>query len=107
MERPQVSDKILLEAVEALTVNLGRKIEKHGRGAYVGHHETLGIVAEEYHELLDAVRQNDPVDVANELMDIAVACLFGVASMMEKEERLKAAAEELQAKVAKAQESLD
>lgn len=106
MERPQVSDQILLNAVEALTVNLGRKIEKHGRGAYVGPHETLGIVAEEYHELIEAVKQNDPVDVANELMDVAVACLFGVASMMEKEERLRKAAEELQNKVAEAQESL-
>jgi NTP pyrophosphatase (non-canonical NTP hydrolase) len=103
MERPEVSDEILLKAIEALTVNLGRKIEKHGRGAYVGNHETLGIVAEEYHELVEAVRQNDPVDVANELMDVAVGALFGVASMMEKEERIKAAAESLQKRVAAAQ----
>jgi len=33
MERPPVSDEILLKAIEAMTVNLGRKIEKHGRGA--------------------------------------------------------------------------
>lgn len=103
MERPEVSDKILLAAIEALTVNLGRKIEKHGRGAYISNHETLGIVAEEYHELVEAVRQNDPVDVANELMDIVVAGLFGVASMMEKEERLKSAAESLENRVRAAQ----
>lgn len=106
MERPQVSDEILLQTIEALTVNLGRKIEKHGRGAYSGNHETLGIIAEEYHELVEAVRQNDPVDVASELMDVAVGAIFGVASMMEKEERIKAANEALQAKVEKAQSSL-
>jgi NTP pyrophosphatase (non-canonical NTP hydrolase) len=107
MGRPEVSDQILLAALDAMTVRVGQKIEKHGRGAYISNHETLGIVAEEYHELIDAVHQNDPVDVANELMDIAVAALFGVASMMEKEERLKAASEALQDKISKVQDSLE
>jgi NTP pyrophosphatase (non-canonical NTP hydrolase) len=88
MIRPEASDKALLAAVEALTVNLGRRIEEKGRGVFVSSHETLGAVTEEYQELIDAVRQNDPVEVGEELMDIAVAAVFGVASMLQKEEEL-------------------
>jgi len=39
----------------------------------------LGIVAEEYDELLEAVRSNDRKQVMKELEDIAVACVFAFA----------------------------
>lgn len=100
MERPQLSDAVLLKAVEAMTVAMGRKIERHGRGAYMGNHEALGIITEEYYELIGAVQSNDPVNIAEETMDVAVGCLFALASQMEKEERLKAAREELEATIA-------
>lgn len=93
MNRPEVSDKVLLGAIEALTVNIGRRIEEKGRGAFLSSHETLGIVTEENYELIEAVKGNDPVQVAEELMDIAVSCVFGVASMMVKEAELKASEE--------------
>ena len=99
MERPQVNDASLLQAIENLTVGMGQRIEEKGRGAFTSNHEMLGIIAEEYHELIEAVRQNDPVDVANELSDIAVACLFSLASMFEAEAQLKAAKDELEAEV--------
>jgi len=73
----------------------------------VGNHESLGIITEEYWELIDACKQNDPVDVASELMDIAVGAVFGVASMMEREERIKAAQSALEERVTNAQNSLD
>jgi hypothetical protein len=97
MERPQLSDEVLLKTIEAMTVAMGRKIERHGRGAYMSNHEALGIITEEYHELIDAVQSNDPVEVANETMDVAVGCLFALASQIEKEERIKAAQAELEA----------
>lgn len=106
MERPQISDELLLKAVEAATVALGKKIEKHGRGAYVSNHETYGITAEEWHELMGALQNNDPVSFAEESMDVAAALIFGLASQFEKEERLKAAAQELEEKVAEMQSSL-
>src|SRR5574337_1472654 len=95
MERPQVTDAMLLKAIEATTVAVGRLIEKHGRDAYLSNHESLGIITEEYHELVSAVQSNDPVDIANETMDIAAACIKSLASMFEKEERIKAAQENL------------
>lgn len=99
MNRPTVSDKILLQAIEEFTVNLGRRIEEKGRDAFISSHEMLGVISEEYHELIDAVRQNDPVDVASELADIAVACIFSFASMLEAEEQIKAAKSALEAEV--------
>lgn len=93
MKRNEVSDESLLAAIEAITVNTGKRIEKHGRGAFVSNHEALGVVVEEYHELVGAVTQNDPVDVASELTDVAVSCVFALASMIEKEKQLKIVAE--------------
>lgn len=106
MERPQLSDVILLQAIESLTVGMGTRIENKGRGAFLSNHEMLGIVAEEYHELVEAVRQNDAVDVANELADIAVACLFSLASMLESEAQIKAAQAAIEAEVSAIQTSV-
>jgi NTP pyrophosphatase (non-canonical NTP hydrolase) len=75
----------------------GNRIERKGKGAFVSNHEGLGIIAEEYHELLKAVRSNDPVEVAAEAMDVAIGCLFLVASLLQKEEDFKKAQQELEA----------
>jgi NTP pyrophosphatase (non-canonical NTP hydrolase) len=99
MQRPDISDSVLLQSIEALTVNMGKRIEEKGRGAFASHHEMLGAITEEYHELVEAVRLNSAVDVAGELTDIAVACLFSIATMMEAEVQIKAAQEALEAEV--------
>ena len=71
-----------------LTYRLAQK----GRGSFIGSHETLGIIAEEYDELKDAVRSDDPQEVERELVDIAVACILGIAS---RYQNAKAADEEM------------
>jgi len=100
MERIQVSDATLLKTIEALMVKIGNKIEEKGRGVYASNHEGLGIVTEEYKELIDAVQSNDPVDVADENFDVAVGAIWMIASLMEQEDRLKAAQKELEDDVA-------
>jgi hypothetical protein len=60
-----------------------RQLSKKGSQKLVSTHEILGIVAEEYHELIGAVTNNSTPDVKEELIDIAVACLLGVASIKE------------------------
>ncbi len=92
MVRSELSDTQLLRAVESATVALGRKIEQSGRGALVSNHEALGCVAAQVEQLTEAVRQNDPVDVADTLMDIAATCIFAVSSMFVKEDELATAA---------------
>lgn len=72
-------EKIDVAAQNILNM-LEYRLNQKGRGSYIGSHETLGIIAEEYDELKDAVRSNDPQEVEKELIDIAVACIFGIAS---------------------------
>ena len=84
MKRTIISSHAQQLAFFSVETKLADRLEKHGLGGYVSAHETLGIVAEEYHELIDAVRSNNQDDVEAELIDIAVACIFGLASLREK-----------------------
>jgi hypothetical protein len=67
----------LLAAQNVIYARLEERLKQHGYGAF-------GIVAEEYHELVQAVT-SEPIigdkSVRAELIDIAVACLFAVASI--------------------------
>jgi hypothetical protein len=94
MNRTELSDEQLLKAVESAgVVAIGRRIERLGRGALISNQEALGCVLEEVSRLTDAVKQNDPVDVANSLADISAVCIFAVSSMFVKEQELIAAGE--------------
>lgn len=55
---------------------LREKGEK-GDGIFVSAHESLGVIAEEYHELVEAVR--DRRGIEDELLDLAVACYLALA----------------------------
>ncbi len=54
-------------------------IENKGRGALVSTHEIAGVLAEESREVLDALRANALEEFKAKLLDLAVACGFGVA----------------------------
>lgn len=80
--RPAVGEREIDLALAAISASLDRRLTKHGPGAYAGQHEILGVIAEEYDELKDAIRANSDADTAAELIDIAVGCVFGVASLL-------------------------
>jgi hypothetical protein len=64
-----------------LQKELARRINEKGAGTFASRHEILGTVTEEYHELEDAVMIKSISgleDIKDELLDIAVACVFGV-----------------------------
>lgn len=94
--RPKVSTEVLQKAIEEVVRGVGSRLEKHGDGATISHHESLGIITEEYIELTLATQSNDPVEIAKETMDIIVAGIWGFASMLQKEEELKKMKEDLQ-----------
>ena len=71
------------EAQSRILRKLQARLEQHGPYSYASTHEILGIIAEEYHEFVEAVQSNDSKEVESELIDIAVGCLFGVASLLE------------------------
>ena len=103
MNRQPVRKCSMNTAFDMVRSNMARAIEKHGNGAYVGAHEALGILTEEYDELIGAVRSDDPVQVEKELMDVAQVAIFGIASGIEQSEhRTKGIARGL-----KAQETFD
>ncbi len=55
---------------------------KKGLGSFSSKHEIYGALAEEVYEVLQAIHVNASGEtIGNELMDIAVVCLFGVASI--------------------------
>lgn len=80
-----VTDSVLQSSV-ALTVEaLKRRAKKHGVFSYIGPHETLGIITEEYQELIGAIHDNNREETKSELIDIAVSCIFGLASLNQQD----------------------
>ena len=83
MDRPNVSGREVDQATTAAYKKLYHRLGTKGWGSYASRHEILGILTEEYHELVEAV-QSEPLEgsrhsVREELLDIAVGCIFGVA----------------------------
>lgn len=78
--RRGISERVIDQAFDEQKEHLERRLEQHGPGEYASTHESLGIVTEEYYELIDAVKANDSEAVVKELQDIATACLVGIAT---------------------------
>jgi len=78
--RKQVSPEIVDSVGDDMKMSVIHRLEQKGYGGFASIHEILGIIAEEYKELIDAVQANDIEGVMNELKDIGVACHFGIAS---------------------------
>lgn len=76
-------DQIQPEHKRLLDELVGRYGEK-GYGIAVSRHEIMGLLTEEWKELLDALQSNDVDDFYYELQDIAVACLHGMISIRTK-----------------------
>ena len=73
---PDHIDRAITRLRCAIVENMADK----GDGAFVGTHEALGAITEEYFELVGAIRSNDAAAVDRESLDIAVACIFQAAS---------------------------
>lgn len=80
-KRPQFNEGDVDLVLNEIRKNLVKAIKKHGSDVALSAHETLGDVTEEFHELIDAVRSNKLKDIKDELLDVAVACIYGLASI--------------------------
>ncbi len=89
LETSQIEDAVL-EVRRVVNVRIRQK----GDGAYAGPHETFGIVHEEYRELDDAMRTNSWGNFREELADVAVACIIGMASQFPSDTSQKSGKEE-------------
>jgi NTP pyrophosphatase (non-canonical NTP hydrolase) len=77
--RPQITDDTIATANHLLQLQLKLQLEKKGGGTWVSSHEILGIITEEYYELIEAVKNNNEHRIKAELLDLGVAVLFAVA----------------------------
>ena len=79
--RHQIRKDQILAEHKRLLLQLVKRYEEKGQGIAVSRHEIVGLISEEWQELLDALRSNDEDDFYDELIDIAVACLHGMISI--------------------------
>lgn len=79
--RHQLTKKHVTWAMDRIEKQLAGKISKRGMGRYESVHEIYGIVAEEAYELLKATHENHHSNFEDELIDVCVGCIWGLASM--------------------------
>lgn len=59
------------------------RLKQKGPGLFIDRHQIYGVIAEEVNELLDAIHNNDLENMEEELIDVVVAALWGLASLVE------------------------
>lgn len=77
----EVGEEYIAEALTLLGVNLKRRLAEKGRGSFISPHEILGAVQVELRQVEEAIYVKEPRRISEELLDVAVGCVFGVASM--------------------------
>ena len=77
--RKKITKKSQQLALRLLDEAMAERLREKGTGTFASSHEVLGVIQEEFDELLAAVRGNDITAVKYELLDIAVGAIFGVA----------------------------
>jgi hypothetical protein len=79
--RPGVDDSEIADAFSSVKSKLAMRISQYGRGIFISRHEVMGIVDEEIYELHDAVRDGEFSGIRDELVDVAVAAIWGIVSI--------------------------
>jgi len=84
MERKIVHKIDVINGLKDLEIEVAKRLDEKGNGAFVSNHEILGCITEEYWELIEAVHNpklylkiTNDASIKNELLDIAVAAIFG------------------------------
>lgn len=84
-QRQQLEDIDFEAALMGVSEKLEYRKKQKGLGVMASNHEIYGIIRQETSEYEEAIhkRMSDEAKV-EELKDIAVACLFGIASIQSK-----------------------
>jgi hypothetical protein len=77
--RVQVRTFDITEATQRVVDELYQRLRVKGDGAFASSHEAHGAIAEEFHEAEEALRKG-AAEYDEEVTDLAVACLFALAS---------------------------
>lgn len=81
--RPQIPLNICNLAAIKIQGSLIERLNEKGFGTFASTHELLGIITEEYFELVEAIKLNDKIKIRHELIDLGVASTFGLACLAE------------------------
>ncbi len=79
MSRKQITEQELDNAIFNIRFKLFKRLEEKGYGAFVSRHEVLGVITEEYTELIEAVEGKSLDEVKSEIVDIVVGGIFALA----------------------------
>jgi uncharacterized protein YabN with tetrapyrrole methylase and pyrophosphatase domain len=82
--RPIVETGSIVNANGEIMNRLIDRLRGKGAGAWLSRHEILGIITEEYHEFIEASHSRNREQMKQELIDIAVGCIFAVACINDK-----------------------
>jgi hypothetical protein len=85
--RAHVSEAAITESIRKARAHYTFRLKEKGKGTFASRHEVLGSVTEEYHELIEAIHAANAEGlgpVEHELLDLAVACLFGIACIHDR-----------------------
>lgn len=81
-QRLQLTDDVIEQAAAEAVKKLRFRVQQKGHGTFASNHEILGVVRQETTEYEDAIHKRmDQEAKVQELLDIAVAAIFGVASI--------------------------
>ena len=79
MDRPEITDQDINDAVCRVRKEIARRLNEKGPGSFASRHEILGIMTEEFSKLTHAVECESLDRVGQELIDLAVGGLLGLA----------------------------
>jgi NTP pyrophosphatase (non-canonical NTP hydrolase) len=83
MKREQINKDCLSASLKCIEDKTKYRLNQKGWGMLASSHEALGIITEEYIELIEAIKNNDMLSVEKELLDIAVACHIAIACIVQ------------------------
>lgn len=92
MERKMVGKEEREAAIKTVQTELDLQMIKKGEGSFASPHEIYSVLTEEMNELLDEITRTHPGEILDsrswkickELAQIAVAAIFGIASIKAK-----------------------
>ena len=82
--RDKVSVIKIDNSIKDVRFHLFERLDQKGHGCWLSRHEIQGFLTEEYMEAVEAIHSGTINQVRDELIDIAVACIFGVACIDQK-----------------------
>ena len=81
MKRDKWTEIEIDKATQEVLDKMNFRLRQKGYGTFASRHEILGIIKEEFEEFNVAVTKGSPEELLEELKDIAVACILGIATI--------------------------